>query len=99
MKFDFDFGDWDDDVKVISRIKVVISSANAEDKEAAGTDDMEGLELRDINFYPNPSDGRFDVELETGSAAAVQVSIIDSEGNEVYNRTGIPKVGMIFIST
>jgi len=106
MKFDFDFGDWDDDafstfrfdrddddVKVISRIKVVIISANAEDKEAAGTDDMEGLELRDINFYPNPSDGRFDVELETGSAAAVQVSIIDPEGNEVYNRTGIPKEG------
>ena len=109
MKFDFDFGHWDDDdafstfrfdgdgdgddVKVISRIKVVIRSANAEDKEAAGTDDMEGLELRDINFYPNPSDGRFDVELETGSADAVQVSIIDPEGNEVYNRTGIPKEG------
>lgn len=106
MKFDFDFGDWnddafstfrfdgdDDDVKVISRIKVVIRSANAEDKEAVGTGDMEGLELRDINFYPNPSDGRFDVELETGSDAAVQVSIIDPEGNEVYNRTGIPQEG------
>lgn len=106
MKFDFDFGDIDDDafrsfsfgsdeddVKVISRIKVFVRSAKAEDKEAAGTGDMEGLELRDISFYPNPSDGRFDVELETGSDASIQVSIIDPEGNEVYNRTGMPKEG------
>lgn len=106
MMFDFDFGDWDDDtfgsfsfgnddddVRVISRVKVFIRSAKEEDKEAAGTDDMEGLELRDINFYPNPSDGRFDVELETGSDAQIQISIIDPDGNEVYNRTGSPRDG------
>lgn len=106
MMFDFDFGDWDDDafstfrfgndeddVKVISRVNVFIRSAKEEDKEAAGTDDMDGLELRDINFYPNPSDGRFDVELETGSDATIQVSIIDPDGNEVYNRSGSPRDG------
>lgn len=106
MMFDFDFGDSDDgafsafrfdgdddDVRVISRIKVFVRSAKEEDKEAAGTDDMEGLELRDINFYPNPSDGRFEVELETGSDASIQVSIIDPDGNEVYNRAGMPKSG------
>ncbi len=106
MMFDFDFGDMDDDafstfrfnsddddIKVISRVKVFVRSANEEDKAAVGTDEMEGLELRDINFYPNPSDGRFDVELETGSDNAIQISIIDPDGNEVYNRTGIPKEG------
>lgn len=106
MMFDFDFGDSDDgafssfrfdgdddDVRVISRIKVFVRSAKEEDKEAAGTDEMEGLELRDINFYPNPSDGRFEVELETGSDASIQVSIIDPDGNEVYNRAGTPRDG------
>lgn len=106
MMFDFNFGDSDDgsfstfrfdgdddDVRVISRIKVFVRSAREEDKEAAGTDEMEGLELRDINFYPNPSDGRFEVELETGSDASIRVSIIDPDGNEVYNRAGTPRDG------
>lgn len=106
MMFDFDFSGSDngassmfrfdsddDDVRVISRIKVFVRSAREEDKEAAGTDEMEGLELRDINFYPNPSDGRFEVELETGSDASIRVSIIDPDGNEVYNRAGTPRDG------
>ena len=106
FRFDFDFGDWDDDtfssfsfgdddedVRVISRVKVFVRSAKDEDMEAAGTEDMERLELRDISFYPNPSDGRFDVELETGSDAPIQISIIDPRGNEVYNRTGSPTNG------
>jgi len=106
MTFDFDtddddngsfrtfrFGDDDSDVKVISRIKVFVRSAKEEDKEVAGTENMESLELRDINFYPNPSDGRFDVELETGSDATIRIAIIDPNGNEVYNRNGTPSDG------
>ncbi|MFY0591851.1 T9SS type A sorting domain-containing protein [Roseivirga sp.] len=108
MKFDFDFdfddddngsfrtwrfGDDDDDVKVISRVKVFVRSASEKDKEVAGTEEMERLELRDINFYPNPSDGRFDVELETGSESDIRVVIVDPNGNEVYNRTGAPRNG------
>ncbi|OEK07473.1 T9SS type A sorting domain-containing protein [Roseivirga misakiensis] len=108
FNFDFDFdheedgafrtwrynGDYDDDdVKVISRIKVFVRSANEKDKETAGTEEMESLELRDINFYPNPSDGRFDVELETGSDSEIRVVIIDPNGGEVYNRNGKPRDG------
>lgn len=101
MRFDFDddafnsfsFGRDDDDIKVISRLKVVVRSAKKEDQEFAGTDEMESLELRDINFYPNPSDGRFDVELQTGNDANIQVSIIDPEGNEIYNQLGRPNAG------
>lgn len=90
--FDHDSGG-DDDVRVISRVKVMIHSAKEEDKQVVGTENMEGLDLRDISFYPNPSDGRFDVELESRSNAPVQVIIVDENGNEVYNRVGIPKDG------
>ncbi len=108
MVFDFDFddddfgnkwrswssfGDDDDDVRVISRVSVFIRSARDEDKKAAGTEDMESLELRDINFYPNPSDGRFDVELETGSDAPIYISVIGPNGNKVYDKTGKPVDG------
>lgn len=109
FQFDFDMDGWDDpskfgswtyhndedrdDVKVITRAKVMIRSAREEDKKAVGTENMESLELRDISFYPNPSDGRFDVELDSKSDAPVHVIIVDSDGNEVYNRVGTPENG------
>lgn len=108
FKFDFDFGDWEDDgnfgawsyrddegadVKIITRAKVMVHSARAEDKKAVGTEDMEALELRDINFYPNPSDGRFDVELDSKSDSPVQVIIVDDNGDEVFNKVGKPTNG------
>ena len=54
---------------------------------------MEALELRDISFYPNPSDGRFDVELKTKADSPIQVIIVDDNGNEVFNRVGRPQAG------
>lgn len=108
FQFDFDMDGWDpsnfgawtyhndedsDDVRVITRAKVMIRSAREEDKKAVGTENMESLELRDISFYPNPSDGRFDVELDSKSDAPVHVIIVDSDGNEVYNRVGTPENG------
>lgn len=81
------------DVRVITRAKVMIKSASDDDKKSIGTDKMEGLELRDISFYPNPSDGRFDVDLETKSDSPVQIIIVDSNGNEVFNRVGSPSDG------
>lgn len=104
--FQFDFDDWtggnsnrawswsdeeDEDVRVISRAQVRVLSAQEEDKNLVKTDDMASLELRDISFFPNPSDGRFDLELETKSNDPLQVIIVDKEGNEVYNKLGIPK--------
>jgi len=89
-------GDRDEDasdVKVITRARVMIHSAKAEDKKVVGTEDMESLELRDISFYPNPSDGKFEVELDSRSDAPVQVIIVDKDGNEVYNRVGKPSDG------
>lgn len=84
---DMDF-DRDDkgDSKVISRVKVFIRPARPADKEKAGADKMKDLRVNDISFYPNPSDGRFDLELETGNDLPVQVRILDSNGESIYQK-------------
>ena len=103
--FDFDdkrgkngFNSWsdyeqesDDDVKVISRAQVRVLSAQEKDKVLVNTNEMGSLELRDISFYPNPSDGRFDLELQTKSNDPLQVIIVDEEGDEVYNKLATPE--------
>lgn len=99
MDFDFDFGRWDskghdfdndneDSFRVISRAKVFIRSAKDSDKEKIGTDEMEDLEIKDISFYPNPSDGRFTVDINTGNENLVQIKIIDPDGAIVYEKSG-----------
>lgn len=108
MDFDFDFDDdgngngfkawtWgsdeDDDPRVISRVKVFIRSAREADKEKVGSDEMEDLQIKDISFYPNPSDGRFDLELETGNDMPVYIKIIGPNGDEVYAKDGVSKDG------
>lgn len=98
MPFDFDFNFDDEDfsfhgfgeddgVKVISRARVIIRSAKDKDKEIAGTDKMEELAIKDVSFYPNPSDGRFQLEIETSNKGALQVKIVSPTGEVVYDKT------------
>jgi hypothetical protein len=94
FKFDDDsafsfhnFSGNDDDVKVISRARVIIRSAQTKDKEFAGTDKLEELEIKDLSFYPNPSDGRFNLEVETTKAGPLHVRIISLDGKVVYDKT------------
>ena len=77
----------DDGVKVISRARVIIRSAKDKDKEIAGTDKMEELAIKDVSFYPNPSDGRFQLEIETSNKGALQVKIVSPTGEVVYDKT------------
>lgn len=104
FKFDFDFGDWDDedygtwydkdsDVRVITRAKVYIRTAREEDKKLVGADKTETLQLNDISFYPNPSDGRFELEIDAINDDPIHLMIVDDQGNEVYNRTASPTNG------
>ena len=74
------------DSKVISKVKVFIRPARTVDKEKAGADKMKDLQFNDISFYPNPSDGRFDLELETGNYLPVQVRILGPDGETVYQK-------------
>jgi virulence-associated protein VapD len=104
FQFDFDWGDdarfrdWsddEDDIKVIRRTKVYIRSAREEDKSVAGTAEMQPLPLGDISFYPNPSDGQFDLALTTLSDDPVQLVIVDDQGNEVFNKLSTPQEGVL----
>lgn len=83
--FGNDDGD-DDHGRVISRARVFIRTARDSDKEAVGANEMKDLQINDISFYPNPSDGRFNVELETGNGEPVQIKIIDPAGAVVYDK-------------
>ncbi len=94
MDFDFDFGTWDaqdrddeDGFRVVSRARVFIRSAKDSDKEKIGTNEMEDLKIKDISFYPNPSDGRFTVDINTGNENLMQIKIIDPEGAVVYDKS------------
>ncbi|WP_323755410.1 T9SS type A sorting domain-containing protein [Roseivirga sp.] len=83
------FGDDKDDdgFHVISRARVFIRAAKDKDKEIVGADKMEPLEIKDISFYPNPSDGRFDLQIETTDSGPIQVKIVSPIGNVVYDKT------------
>jgi len=103
MSFDFDFGNdnedgnfnaWsfgddkdEDGFHVISRARVFVRAAKDKDKEVVGADKMEPLEIKDISFYPNPSDGRFNLEIETTDKGPLQVKIVSPTGNVVYEKT------------
>lgn len=90
--FHFSFqNDEDDEVKVIRRAQAVITNATDEDKKLVGTQQMSELELLDLSFYPNPSDGRFDLHLKTKKNRPIQINIVDRNGNEVFNRVGTPE--------
>ena len=109
MDFDFDFDDdgngsgfraftWGDDddegnTRVISRVKVFVRSARDTDKEKVGSDEMEDLQVNDISFYPNPSDGRFELELDTGNELPVYIKIVGPQGDVVYERNGLSADG------
>lgn len=94
QSFNFSFNDDRDEVKVIRRAKAVVEAASENDKKLVGTHNMKEMELMDLNFYPNPSDGQFDLNMKTKTDRPVQFNVVDSEGNEVFNRVGIPEDGV-----
>lgn len=79
--------DDEDNPRVISRVRVYVRSARDADKAKVGADAMDDLKIKDISFYPNPSDGRFSLELETGNQLPVYIKIVGPNGATVYERT------------
>ena len=92
--FRFDDDQDSEDVRVISRKKLAIRPATAADKVLAGVGKASPLVLKDISFYPNPSDGRFDMSLESESNDEVKITVLDSDGNEVINKSANPENGL-----
>jgi len=94
MDFNFDFGDMkrhghegEEGFRVISRVQVFVKSAKASDIEKVGADKMEDLKINDISFYPNPSDGRFTVDIRTGNDYLLQIKVVDPDGAIVFEKS------------
>ena len=105
--FDFDFDDEDgrawafgfdddeeDDIRVISRSKLSIRPATIADKKLADTEKSSPLILRDVSFYPNPSDGKFDLSLESDNDSEVKIEVLNSDGEEVLGKKATPNNGL-----
>jgi hypothetical protein len=46
----------------------------------------EGLQDAEINIYPNPSNGIFNIDLGKTDAAILNLEVIDQAGRSVYNK-------------
>ena len=42
--------------------------------------------VKDINFYPNPSDGKFALKFNVPTAIATTIRVIDTKGQTVYEQ-------------
>jgi hypothetical protein len=74
-------------VIVMSKVKVVNStnSKSGLKEKPAGTE--KELKMQKLNFYPNPSTGKFTLEFEATDKEPVKVSVTDITGKEVYSET------------
>ncbi|MDX5480685.1 MAG: T9SS type A sorting domain-containing protein [Hymenobacteraceae bacterium] len=76
---------------IIIKRKVDIQDMGAEDKQAlkelgapVETKAKEELAVEQIQFYPNPNNGRFRVSFTLGNIGTTVVRVMDSKGEEVF---------------
>jgi plasmid maintenance system killer protein len=71
---------------IVLRKKITISKI--EDNEASldqlSAKKMERLEPLELNYYPNPNNGRFTLKMSLKSTDPLQVSIVDLSGKTIY---------------
>ncbi|WP_299820501.1 T9SS type A sorting domain-containing protein [uncultured Pontibacter sp.] len=79
--------------KVIAIVvtKATVQDLTAEDVAAlkktgasVETKPKEELKLENVEYYPNPNDGRFNLRFEPENKGTTVVSVIDSKGEEVF---------------
>ncbi|MCF6360608.1 MAG: T9SS type A sorting domain-containing protein [Cyclobacteriaceae bacterium] len=74
------------DVKVeviIQKMVLHLEDVNAEDEKAFSIEDSKNLKLDEFNFYPNPSNGTFNLKF-AGKEKSTMVRVTDINGKEVY---------------
>lgn len=75
-------------VMVFADKNFVISELEAKDKENKEFRSLIGkskdLSLEELNYYPNPSDGRFRLRFKGIEGKELKISIFDFSGKEVY---------------
>ncbi|MFD3001575.1 T9SS type A sorting domain-containing protein [Pontibacter toksunensis] len=77
--------------KVVIFMNATVEDITADDKEAlkeAGatveTRKKEALGVEAISFYPNPNNGRFNLNFKLEDKGTTRVSVMDSRGEEVF---------------
>lgn len=71
-------------VKVVSCVRVMETQSR---KNSTPTGIKNELKPEALNFYPNPSNGKFSLEFETGDKSPVAITITDVTGKQVYAET------------
>lgn len=72
---------------------IILCSPNDEDQsklEKAGIDinsesEKDKLKLEDLSFFPNPSNGKFNLKFEAPEKGDIEIDIYDINGKKVYN--------------
>lgn len=74
--------------KIIILKKVMISEPSAEDAKMlnrqTGISD-EKLQVENMKFFPNPNDGKFNLEFEVPSKGDTELNILTMEGKSIYS--------------
>lgn len=79
-------GEGHDNVKVeviVSQIVLHLEEINKEDTKAFSLENSKELKLDEFNFYPNPSNGTFQLKFQ-GKQRATSVRVTDINGKEMY---------------
>lgn len=72
--------DGDYQVKKIIYMKKIIRIEDVEDEKIENS-----LDIENLNIYPNPSDGAFTIEFDNSKNKAIDIKILDVNGQELYN--------------
>lgn len=69
----------------IVMVKLDITDANEEElKRFGGTSDKK-LEMEEMKLYPNPNNGKFNLNFNLKSKGDAEVTVYDMQGKQVYN--------------
>lgn len=86
FKFDNNFFESDNVVVKIKIMKVTSEEKKLVNK-ALGLSSSQSFDNMDINIYPNPTEGKFNIEAEVEGVNELEVSVFDLKGSEILKRT------------
>lgn len=68
---------------IVSHIVLHLEEINDEDEKAFSIEDSKELKMDEFNFYPNPSNGTFQLKFQ-GKDRPTMVKVMDINGKEMY---------------
>ena len=81
-----DDGKGEKKITKIVMLKMDIKDASAEDVKRIGAGTVDNkLEMDNMKMYPNPNDGKFNLNFNLKNKADAEVTVYDMQGKQVYN--------------